>query len=322
MSYVNWGPFSEVEGANIQRNNSQIVDTIKVLAPSLADASLDDVIDYLDRFEGPSEAIELMFIQDCGGVATSHSHDELIWYHVLLEAVGKYSLGCTDWEHLIRRLLRKGIAAHPSYDNGMSQVPSASYFAFQSRRSTLLDGLFFQTCTPFEAEKLGDSWLQLLSSEGYDVVEYLKMEMALHAPDQEIVHYTGRGAWNCRTTSPLVYSFKNNCGVSWKWVQNPATSILPLQDEFEMIMYSPIHDYFVFKNMYDYESSTVSWPFHYLMCYGPEVGDDDCIYHEDCDAALEHKNERAQRRERTKAFKLARFQRSKDPRRIPGAWPS
>ena len=58
---------------------------------------------------------------------------------------------------------------------------------------TPLDELFCRTKTPFEGEEAADRWLQILSSEGYDVVAYLEEELALHAQQMQLTYSnTGR----------------------------------------------------------------------------------------------------------------------------------
>ena len=288
-------------------DRSRFIETTKIVAPSLADASTSDVVNFVFAFDGPRECIELLFLQDYAGVVTAHQNDTSIWAAVLANAVLYYGSGNTEWEHLIRSLLRRIQSTHDHH--GIAFELGDRY-----TRGTLLDQLFGYTSTPFEAEAVGQSWLHLLSSENFDVVAYLEREVALHAPDQRL--FLSRSRHN---PSRLVYRW-DMLGVSWDWVNDPSSSIVLLQDELKTMIYWPLNLEFG----HDHEDGEGTcwkelWPF--VSWSENDIRFPDFYPCGKCRNTIQRTNERALRREEKKASKLARCQRPKGPRRVPGAWP-
>ena len=291
---------------------TRISDTTRLLAPSLADASTSEVATFVRWFFGTSECFELLFLQDYAGVATLHQHDDRIWTYVLATAVVNFGAGSAGWERFIRNLLRRGLPTH--------EIPDDYFRKIDGTTRSLLDCLFWTTSTPLEAEEAGDSWLQLLKDEGYDVVAYLENEMAIHAPNLHISRFSPllppRFA-----TSRLVYNLRGNVRVSWDWGPDPTSSIASLQEDFKFLIYWPIFDEALYtcRGLEEVHWEW-SWPFVHPTYQDLQRSLYDISY-DDCDDRLKCKTERANRRTGKKAAKLARSQRSKGPRRVPGAWP-
>ena len=284
---------------------AKILEITRMMAKSLADTSTSQVADFVRFFIGPSECIELLFLQDYAGVATSHQYDNSLWTHVFAIAVRKFGAGDTGWEHIIRNLLRRGQSVHDS-DKYTDDSDDDG--------GTLLDQLFYFIDTPFQAEEVGYHWLQILSSEGFDVVTYLKEEMALHAPYQLLKQRLRFEEIPLR----LVCSWEERLGISWEWVNDPASPIISLQDEFKTMINWPIKLSFHCCEARDGEYWELFWPlfpqnydFRMTKLYGCER----------CKNMLKRQYERATQRMRKKAAKLARSQRTKGPRSVPGAWP-
>ena len=104
----------------------------------------------------------------------------------LAVALGPYDIEMLQSERFLRLILRKTVDLHspvPRRWNFGDNIPCKI-----SEYGTPLDELFWKTETPFEGEAAGDRWLQILSSEGFDVMAYLEEEQALHASQMQLTY--------------------------------------------------------------------------------------------------------------------------------------
>ena len=282
----------------------------------MLNASVPEIIQYIEGFWGPGECLELLFIQDYAGVATLCQDEVEIWKHVLAKALKWFGSGDPGWTRLIRQLLRKGHSVHEAPSDRFAFGIFGQVYDIPGW--TLLDCLFWSTWTPLEAEEAGSSWLQLLSSEGYDVVCYLEREMALYAPYYHVLHMSPYRQL-CFQDSQLIYNNYSRPSISWDWIHDSASLIGTLQTDFSWLVYWP-------------ESENISqccehcrgdglnedclWPFNETHRY-LEMYSFFCMI---CDRKAKRNDERVNRRIRKKADKQLRSRRPKGPRRIPGAW--
>lgn len=153
-----------------------MVDTLRLLTQWQTDISPWDISVFWTLYGGPVETAEFMFsqylIQSEFDVSEGEEH-----FPILAAALRVYGSGGWQWESFIRRLLRKRVDLHV--------LISAKYLCNVGECGTPLDELFGLTMTPFEGEAAAARWLQVLSSEGYDVMAYLEEEQALHAAQMQ-----------------------------------------------------------------------------------------------------------------------------------------
>ena len=137
-----------------------------------------------------------MFMQDLiqSEFDTSDGEDVYPFLAVVLKRYGKNP---SEWESLLRILLRKRIELHSPvpWTHGLEKLNKRLNHAFPGanlKHCTPLDELFRFTETPFEGEAAAHRWLRLLSGEGYDVRAYLEEESALHAEQMQLTIHSGR----------------------------------------------------------------------------------------------------------------------------------
>ena len=108
-------------------------------------------------------------------------------FPLLATALRGYGAQGPEWEGFLQLLLRKRVGLHSQVPRDLENITEfdPTYPCEISKYGTPLDELFARTETPFRGEVAADRWLQILSSEGYDVVAYLEEESALHAQQMQ-----------------------------------------------------------------------------------------------------------------------------------------
>jgi len=89
-----------------------------------------------------------------------------------------------------------------------------------SEPATPLDELFTFTQKTFEGSDAANDWLQMPSSEGYNVQAYLKEERILHAGQQQLT-YPSIALAGYSNPRKLILELDPNPSVSWNWWINP-----------------------------------------------------------------------------------------------------
>ena len=140
----------------------------------------------------PVEAAEFMWSQDSIPSEPDVSDDEEV-FPILATALREFGRYPSHWESFLRRHLRKHAALHSPVPRFRRSRDSDEIFGSiipcrVLRYGTPLDDLFIESRTPFEGEVIAHHWLQILSSEGFDVVAYLEEEFALHAEQMQIIY--------------------------------------------------------------------------------------------------------------------------------------
>ena len=141
-------------------------------------------------FQGQVEGAEFMFSQGLlrSEFDVSDDDDDFL---PLARALRAYSTEPSRWDSFIRLLLRKrpGLHMPVSRNPGLNTDEIYRDLGYPCKifeNESPLDELFAKTETPFEGEAAAKGWLQILSSEGYDVGSYLEEEQALHAAQMQI----------------------------------------------------------------------------------------------------------------------------------------
>lgn len=165
---------------------TQAIDTLRLLTQSQDDISPQDMVKFWTWFSGPVEVAEFMYSNESAPSESDVPSGEEV-FPFLAIALNGFRADPSQWESLLRHLLRKKTGLH-------SRVPRMKRIGIKnlvypcelSGYGTPLDELLGQTETPFEAEEIADRWLQILLSEGFDVVAYLEEEYTLHAQQMQL----------------------------------------------------------------------------------------------------------------------------------------
>ena len=163
---------------------------MRLLTQNHNEISLSDVNMFWETYNGPIEGAEFMCSQGFVPSEFTFSNDEHP-YPVLATALRGYGAHPLAWKIFIRHLLRKRVELSspvpgpqgPRLDSDYGYRYPCSILEY----GTPLDELFGRTKTPFEGKAAADRWLDILSSEGYNIQSYLEEEQALHAAQ---MHFT------------------------------------------------------------------------------------------------------------------------------------
>ena len=130
------------------------------------------------------EVAEFMFLQDIIQSDVDFSDGEGVFPPLAL-AMREYGRDPSQWEKFLRLLLHKRVDLHSPVAHPRETAAGIDYF---SGYGTPLNELFHWTETAYDGETAAVGWLQILSSEGYDVMGYLEKEAALHAEHMQFIY--------------------------------------------------------------------------------------------------------------------------------------
>ncbi|KAF7506410.1 hypothetical protein GJ744_011764 [Endocarpon pusillum] len=307
---------------------SSYTDIYRMLTQRQDDISTTDISEVVSGYCGSAEAADMFFSQELLPLGISDATDDAASFPPLAMALRSYAMtiiyGPTaeseGWESFIRKLIRRGSDLHAPVPE--RDPPRRAWYPSQPPYyRTPLDELFAFTGTPAEAKSAADGWLPILSSEGYDVMAYLKKEMDLHAPQLQLTVPPEEllGFYVLGYGLPRVLTFvldDSQPSVYWDWWVDPKSSTYFLRSEFkQMVMMS--EDY---VGVYQFRQDEEMWPFTYPAWYK-----DDRVqyYYEWVMAKWQRLHDIAQRRATRRLEKAhARAARLKGLRypNMPGAW--
>ena len=261
--------------------------------------------DFISLYHGTPDGLELLLKQWCWHWGTDD--DRSMEAHALVAAVNEYGRGVLDWDYFIRKLLRKGADIHGKVSESHRWF-RCDQICHKPQHATvaLLFELFDHTETPFQADKAGDAWLDLLASEGYNIKEYLdRLRSEYEAQKQVMPYHRHRHASVYENESlpiarVLTFQVEGIPHVSWAWQVDPSSPLFLLHREFEHLLMSPLEYWHLQTRTWPQ-----TWPFE---CPRRAFM---------CSAATK----RAHRRMEKKAMKARRALRSRSSVKIPGAWP-
>lgn len=223
------------------------------------------------------------------------------------------------WNPLVRRLLQIGVDIHAPVPRGYYFEPD-SYPCALSPYGTPLDELFGATRTASEAKDAADAWLQILSTEGIDVLTYLEKEKALHET-QSMFTYSDY-YWDYQPRQ-LVFSLGEAPSVYADWWIDPESPASFIRQEFrDMNITTADEGCCLAWHEYCNFGWSLTWPIRYpswdntLKPYEWHVEEQGTWTRLD-----QRAQERADRRWHKKARKAARMNGSQAQSSMPGAWP-
>ena len=182
-------PMVWADGPPLIEGGEESLDNLRLLTRSPNNISPRDISLFWTSFSGSVNTTEYMFSLDLIQTESDTSIGEDV-FPVLATALRAFGEGSSEWERFLRLLLRKRSSLHSpvlrtvryEYEDYLIRMLPCKLLEY----GTPLDELFLTTRTPLEGEAIASRWLQILSSEGIDVVAYLKEEYALHEQQMQL----------------------------------------------------------------------------------------------------------------------------------------
>ena len=295
--------------------STPVLDTMRLLAQAQEEFSITDLIQYAKFLHRRIECAEFMLsqyfeledtlAQDFPSESTSV---------LLAAALRTYGWGHREWESVIRKLIRKGVDVHGRVNQYWI---TAQGHEEELVYSTPLDELFQFCAKPYNSKELADGWLQILSSEGFDVRAYLGEEIVMHDHHNQLTWQSRDGI-----NRQLQFELGETPSVWWEWYAHPASPIFLAQAEYRHI--SLDFDKWDLGIRYPIPWQD-RWPFDH-----PEWSEDCQLWEYDEYGIEEHNSEwrrrislaqeRANRRYAKRIRKLTRGQEKLAQSQMPGSW--
>ncbi len=294
------------------------VDTLRVLTQAQEDISATDVSNYFGGYMWSPAGADFMYSLDAARCEILKAERDTNAFPALAVALRAYGGGSKAWETFIRRLLRNRVDVHAIVPrmrfHGHQIAEETSYYPCHiSEPATPLDELFRCSKTPFEGSEAASDWLQILSSEGFDIQAYIKEEAALHARQQHLT-YPSATFGDYDSPRKLIFELGPNPSVSWDWwiVHNSPASLVR-QELRHMNIFG--HHWQLALEPWER-----CWPFVYAEWSDTNAAHRWDITYQDWRQINQRAQRRAERRLRKKAVKEGRSQGNHERSRMPGAW--
>lgn len=291
-----------------------MIELARLLAGCQEELSAFDISMWFEDYDGPPEGAEIMLSQDLARYYISSADDGDLLYPALASILRVSAKDFGPWESIIRTLVRSGTNVHAPVRRRLSYLDQSQYPCPLAQYGTPLDELFMETLDPWQGQAAANSWLQILASEGHDILVYLREESDLHIRPMQLTHpsYHHPGYDNERK---LVFDLGPRPSVTWDWWINPRSPAFLLRQEFKLMAISAPDWFLIARPWKD------SWPIRHPIwselhqSYGNA---DSCKRRE---KLLKLAGMRTAKRLAKKAQKSGRPQIYEEPRKVPGAWP-
>ena len=267
-----------------------MIEIARLLIGAQKDLSEFDISEWFCEYDGPPEGAELILSQDLAKYHIRFPDDSEPLYPALASILRLYAKDPQPWEPIVRTLIRSGADIHAKVRRNLTLLDRSKYLCPVSEYGTPLDELFKYTIEPLEGQVAANGWLQILASEGYNVLGYLETESDLHARPMQLT-VPARRPIGYANERKLVFDWGTHPTVSWDWWIDPSSSTFLLRQEFRLMAVKSLSDGMLMKG-----SWKETWPVILPTC------------------------NRANRLKK-KAEKIARPGRYEEPRKVPGAWP-
>ena len=293
-----------------------MIDIARILMQAQKDLSEFDMSEWFCEYKGPPAGAELILSQDVAKYYIRSKDDSDPLYPALASILRLYAKAPEPWEPVLRTLIRSGANIHAKVHRDLEYLDQSKYPCPVGRYGTPLDELFTYTIDPLEGQVAANGWLQILASEGYNILAYLETESDLHArPMQLTVPY--RRLMGYANERKLVFDWGVHPTVSWDWWINPSSSTFLLRQEFKLMAIKSISDGFLIKRSWKETWPVIlpTWSELHQYCGGTASSRSE--YKELLNLANKRTNMEK------KVRRMARAKRSKARRKvkIPGAWP-
>ena len=263
---------------------------------------------------GSARGCRVHLVRIPSACSTDDCHGQI--YPTLGAILKAYAREPSPWESVLRTLVRRGADLHALVRRDPQDMSQIGYPCIMAEYGTPLDELFtWNNRDRLAARTAADGWLRILASEGYDPSVYLQKEMALHARDMQFTH-PSVSSIGYDSPRRLYFETGNHPSVFWDWWNDPASSTFLVREEFKYLITTRPDWLMITKPWQE------CWPFIYPKWSELHQGYAQGQWYLDCKALLVAADARASRRVDEKAAKMARAQRLRRPRRVPGAWPN
>lgn len=185
-----------------------------------------DLLTFTATYVGPIEGIQLVFNHEFLDVIDNLEPE--IWPCMLARAIANFGGGSLGWEWPVRLILRRIIRCDPSRDGNFSDrhLIWVKDEAYSYENKPLLHSLYERVESPIDSMTVGDAWLHILETEGYNFTTYLVSVNAQHNGIEEIGYfYLHLVRCICELQPrPRLY---------WNWYVDPAFPNYHLQGTFQ-----------------------------------------------------------------------------------------
>ena len=258
----------------------------------------DDLLQFAKYYLGPSEGFECMLSQDVLPMEHDWRRLPLVY---LLPIMRNFAMDVPGWTNLVCKMVHQAEDLHCLHTE--EELGG-------TRALTLLDQLFRWTVDPIKGAQVSEAWLEILVMEGFDVREYLKVEMELHEDN-----YTPPSPyWWDLPERFLVFDVGQKPNVRWDWWIDPDEPASLVCEEFK-------HMACRHRNLDRNETWVQTWPFiipkwaGHLDFVSSDPADNRLWRH-----MIDLANSRAARRVAKKEMKAARAAGTYSKKRMPGSW--
>ncbi len=190
-----------------QTKNDELLPLMETLETLVSYGRTDLVaMNYFDYWRwihfSPPQAFEYLLNQDLVEVCIKdfENRERLTLLGKLLEKFG--ATRGEDWKRLIRRFVRMDVDLYQAADG----------------QPTPIDCCFSRCWDPTESRAVADEWLEILSSSGINVRDYLQMEMRRHPMKPPLIRWQYRCVDDRRR---LIFSLDGTPTVRWEWWVDP-----------------------------------------------------------------------------------------------------
>ena len=300
LTYMGWQ--STIDQANPVTEN--MIEIARLLMQAQKDLSDYDISMWFREYDGPPEGAKLILSQDLTQywICSADKTDPL--HPALASILRLYAKDLKSWEPVVRTLIRYGADIHAPVRRSLRDPDQYEYPCPVAQYGTPLDELFMYTLDPLEGERAANGWLQILASEGHDILAYLETESALHLRPIQLTHPSLLTVLYDNERQ-LIFNFEERPTVAWDWWINPFSSTYLLRKEFTAMALCPRNSWLIMKPW------RKAWPIRYPAW----VGDDPLSSRNR--KSQELAEARSARKLVEKVAKRARAQRRKGLRKVP-----
>ena len=299
----------------------RMTDIARLLIEAQKDLSEFDMSEWFCEYKGPPEGAELILSLDMAKYYIISQDDREPLYPALASILQMYAKAPGPWEPVLRTLVRSGANVHAKVHRDLEFLDQSKYPRPVGKYGTPLDELFKYTIDPLEGQVAANGWLQILASEGYNILAYLETESDLHARPMQLT-IPARRPMGYANERKLVFDWGTHPTVSWDWWINPSSSTFLLRQEFRLMAIQSLSDGMLIKRSWKETWPVILpvWSELHQYCGG------DASSRSEYKALLRLANARAGNRLIKKAArKMARPGEFEGPfgglREVPGAWP-
>ena len=190
-----------------------MIEIARLLMGAQKDISEFDISKWFYEYDGPPEGAEFILSQDLARYYIRFRDDSEPFCPALVSILHLYAKDPQPWEPVIRSLIRSGADVHAKVRRDLTLLDQSKYLCPVREYGTPLDELFKYTIEPLEGQEAANGWLQILASEGYNILGYLEKESDWHP-----------GPMQLTIPSRLPIGYANERRLVFDWTVHPSVS--------------------------------------------------------------------------------------------------